>query len=462
MVEVESIHDLILEISPYYKKKGKPEAEHTLGYDSSSETLEPLYFFILDLMDSMGLKPEKLVDNFSSSPGSGHFSEIGGKASIMQQQGTKTLADINTVIRSILNLIYDLREIKVRIQTYDDLKDPSKKESAILSLKQIWLDKVDMTKGNSSIAMMARQLGFATLFDSFYAVKETKDIDRLDLNERVKRVLKQRIHEFTNWITQSEIEFRKRYGLEKTYLKSQVSSLKLYSRWAKPYLRAAAQLESKDFGRDPALVKIFNTLLLELTLLGKNKLKIKESALDQSFPEEFSKDKFLRKVKREYYSCILLDFNFRGIPNKVQGTQHYTFGGKVDIVFRAYALNQEEIDLLNKKLEQEDLDSAFGLITNVTDDSLGQLKEDIDFFVGEDQKTEQTRPKDTSNPFLALFGKYESKEKPKSTAQEILEPAQDNWYEREYFRAKSANDAKEILYNIFDVYKKAHGMASFT
>ena len=38
----------------------------------------------------------------------------------------------------------------------------------------------------------------------------------------------------------------------------------------------------------------------------------------------------------------------------------------------------------------------------------------------------------------------------------------DNWYEKTFFRAKSAIDAQDTLFSIFDVYKKAHGMASFT
>jgi len=32
----------------------KPKMEHKLVYDSPTETLEPLYFFILDLMNDMG------------------------------------------------------------------------------------------------------------------------------------------------------------------------------------------------------------------------------------------------------------------------------------------------------------------------------------------------------------------------------------------------------------------------
>ena len=108
-----------------------PVNEHKLVYDSPTETLEPIYFFILDLMSDLGLKPEKLIDNFVSSPGSQHFGEMGQRTSVMQQQGAKLLGDINTVLRSILNLIYDLREFKIRLVAYEDLKNSSKKASAI-------------------------------------------------------------------------------------------------------------------------------------------------------------------------------------------------------------------------------------------------------------------------------------------------------------------------------------------
>src|SRR3989338_2987742 len=53
-----------------------PIEKHTLVYDSFGESLEPIYFWVLDRMGMLGIKPEKLVDNFVSSPGSGHFSEM--------------------------------------------------------------------------------------------------------------------------------------------------------------------------------------------------------------------------------------------------------------------------------------------------------------------------------------------------------------------------------------------------
>ncbi|MCA9487603.1 MAG: hypothetical protein KC516_01430 [Nanoarchaeota archaeon] len=467
MAEVKKISDLIEEVSPYYKKKGKPEAQHVLGYDSGSETLEPIYFFILDLMNDFGLSPQKLVDNFSSSPGSGHFSELGGKKSAMQQQGSKLLMDINTVLRSILNIIYDLREFKIRLESYDDLKIPAKKDAAILSLKQLWMDKVDIEKGNSSIKAMALgQAGFATLIDAFLVAKTTKDVEKIDLNQRVKRILIPRINDFNAWLGQSESELRKRYEIERTYLRSQVNSLKLYSRWARPYLKAAQELEMKDQGRNPEMVKVFNTLLLELTLLGKRNLDIKGLSIEESFPKEFSKEKFLNNLKRNYHSCILVDFSYRGIPNKVQGTQHYSFGGKAQVTFKAYALNDDEIKMLEKKLGEDDVESALNLIDGITQESLDQLKEDLDYFLGDEEEAKEERPKDKSNPFLALFGFYNEKPKketPKEKKEEKpFQVSPDNWYEKTFFRAKSAEDARETMFSIFDVYKKAHGMASFT
>ena len=247
-------------------------------------------------MNDFGLAPEKLIDSFVSSPGSGHFAELGQRATIMQQQGSKILGDVNTVLRSVLNIIYDLKEFRIRLQNYDDLKT-DKKEAATLALKQVWMDKVDIIKGNSSIKAMAMgQAGFQTLMQAFLAVNNIADVDKVDLNDIVKRILRPRIQEFNIWLDQSGKELKKRYEIEKSYLRSQVNSLKLYSRWAKPYLKAAQALEMKESGRNPALVKTFNTILLELTLLGKNKIDVKSSALDGKLPAKFTKESFLKTL----------------------------------------------------------------------------------------------------------------------------------------------------------------------
>lgn len=450
---------------PAEEVKEKPLTEHIISYDSATETLEPVYFFILDVMGDFGFDAEKLIDNFSSSPGSGHFSELGQRATVMQQQATKLLGDVNTVLRSVLNIIYDLKEFRIRLSHYDHL-ETDKKDSAVLALKQIWLDKVDFNKGNSSIKAMALgQAGFQTLLDAFLVVKEIKDVDKIDLNDRVKRILRPRILEFNDWLEHSETELRKRYELERDYLKSQVNSLKLYSRWVKPYLLAAGDLEMKQGGKEPALVKAFNTIILELALLGKKKIKIKEESLAGNLPSELSK----MNIKRDYYSCVLVDFKFRGIPQRVNQQSHYTFGGRVDISFKSYVLNDDELQKMEEELESSDIEDILELIEGITTGSLSQLQEDIEFFLDEKESESRKAEKsgDSSNPFKALFGGYNKKsssslDKSSERKKAPVIISRENFMEKESIRPFAEEDAKDTAFKFFDAYKKAHNMASFT
>src|SRR3989344_7557519 len=227
MAEVEKVSKTIEEISPYYQKLKGPSEEHTIVYDSPGETLEPVYFWILDFMRTMFKgKVEKLADNFTSSPGSGHFAELGARATRMQEEGMKVMGAINTVLKSVINIIYDLKDFEIRLEHYKaaESKDKDKAESGMLALKQIWMDNVDIKRGRGSINMLAQDLQFVTLRDAFMIAKSAEDVEKLDLNDRVKRILKPRIEEFLEWKKRSEAELKKRYEIEKSYLKNQLNS----------------------------------------------------------------------------------------------------------------------------------------------------------------------------------------------------------------------------------------------
>ena len=355
------------------------------------------------------------------------------------------------------------------MQSYEDTRNQKKKDGAILSLKQVWMDKVDMQKGNSSIKAMAmsQQGAFVTLINAFLAVKDSADVDKIDLNDVVKRILKPRIAEFNTWVVESEKELKKRYEIERTYLKTQVNNLKLYAQWARPYFRAAQQLSSKESGKNAAIVNTFNTILLELTLLGKNKIDVKKSSISGDLPAEFANEKFLRKLKRTYNSCILVDFKFRGIPQRVSQQPHYVFGGRAEVTYRAYVLTDDEIAKLNKEIENSDVNDTLKLIEGTTTESLGALQEDINFFLQEKEKEEKSEKKsDESNPFLALIGNYNDKSETKSKESgkkaDTNLPAQKDSFVEEQIRNLAAKNAVTTAFGLFDIYKKAHGMASFT
>ncbi len=463
--ESKKIEDILPKISPYYRARKKmldnkvisdlSEEDHELVYESSSETLEPLYFWILDFSNGYFKKVEKLADNFTSSPGSGHFSELMGKATRMQEEAMKIMQTLGVLVKSVLNIIYDLREFQIRLAHYKSIKSKNKeeREAARLALKQIWLDQVDIKRGNTSIKGMASQFQYVTLIDAFMAADTLEEAKKLDLNERVKRILEARLAEYLEWETRSEKELTKRYNIERAYLKSQVNSLKLYTKWVKPYLTAAKQLEQGSSLSNPELVSAFNTIYLQLSLLGRTPIDFADEVVNRNLPDSFRN----KKLARDYWACVLIDFKFRGIPQRAG--QHYVFGGKATVSFKAYSLNDDEYKKLKKEMEDKDVEDALKLASGMTDESLTQIKEDIEEFLGETEEQEAQESRDI-DPFTALFKgkkKTEAKEEDKEKIPDKIKP--DNWMEK-LVRKLVIRNSKERCFKVFDVYKKTHGMPS--
>ncbi|MFH1823505.1 MAG: hypothetical protein ABH817_02210 [archaeon] len=428
--------------------------EHKIDYDSSAEQLEPIYFWILDFMQKMGFpKVKKISDNFTASPGGGYFSELGQKATVMREQGMKMLQTVGVITKSLVNLIYDLKEFEIRLDMYKKLEDEKTKEEAILNLKQVWIDKVDVQKGNTSIKGMAmgQQFTFSTLIDAFMTAKSVKDVDKLDVGEAVRRILKPRLSEFQDWLTRSEAELTKRFNIERNYLKSQLESLKLYMRWAKPYLKASEQLGMKDEElMRPELVNAFNTLLLEVSLFGYGDLNIKGAVENDQLPKSLMQgDLFTGKKKyekfRKYHPCIFIDFSFRGIPNKIpQGQGHYVFGGKSVVTFKAFTLNSDELKLFEKELEKQDIFESMKLIQGATEDSIQQIYDDVQHFLEDDkEKKEDKKKKENAKKEITLLNIK------KDNGTEIL------------LRHLAEKTAASSCFKLYNTYKKTHGMANF-
>ncbi|MAH46626.1 hypothetical protein CMI37_12415 [Candidatus Pacearchaeota archaeon] len=454
-------------------KKGNPLSTFSLAYDSAQNQLEPVYYWLLDFMQGdLGMKSQKITDNFTSSPGSGHFAEMGQRLTRLQEEGMKIYGLLNQTIKNVINLLYDLKEFEIRLAHYKEAKskDEKEKEAGLLSLKQIWLDNVDMKRGRGAIHQMANEMGFTTLREAFMIANNIDDLKKMAgdeglINEQVMRILIPRLAEFLKWQEYSEKELRKRFKIEKTYLKTQVETIKLQASWIRPYLKAAEELRQKGFDKNPALVNAFSTTMFELTLLGKRKINFEEEVKSDNFPSGLRD----YKLKRDYYSCILIKMEFRGhVGQRVTQKGDYSFalGGRVDMSFDSYALNEEELELFEKELAKQDIEESFNFIENTAEESLEQLKEDIDHFLlkEDDLEKEETEKKkqDDTNPFSALFGLFKPSDKKKKEKKEIAELKEikkDNFVEKQV-REFAVKGAKTSLAVIYDIYKKSHGMAS--
>lgn len=435
-----------------------PIEQHKLVYDDFSQSLEQVYFWILDYVNKEYGKSQKLIDNFIASPGSGLFSEFGQKTTRMQEEGMKIFGVINTVVRSVLNLIYDLKEFKIRLGAYDDYqsKNENKKQAAFLALKQIWMDRVDINRGAGSINGLAQQLDFITLRDAFMAVKTLKDVKKIDLNERVKRILMQRFSEFLKWFDESERELRKRFEIEKSYLKSQINSLKLYARWAKPYLKTAKQLE-QNMSPDAALVNAFNTSLFELVLLAEGKYETAKDVGSGELPKFFNNLKL-----RKYFPITIVEFYFRSVPERTDQRGGYGFRGRVEISFTSFALNEDEMKVLRDEVEKDDFGDVYKMIEDATEKSFEDLEKDIEDLLGAKSVEKKEKNEGDVNPFSALFSflkrdKSEKKEEKKDLSKGI---SSDSDYEK-VIRNQAILLARINCRKLYDGYKKAIGIPAF-
>ena len=435
-----------------------PIEKHVISYDSPQSSLESIYFWIINYLNVNynGERPTKFTDNFSASPGSAYYGELGQRATIMQTEGMRVLGSANQVLKSVLSLIYDLKEFEIRLQIYDKLNSKKKEEqdAAKISLKQVWMDTVDAKRNNTSLKAMAFGQGsaFVTLIDGFMAAEDESlkyKGSELDLNERVKRIIQQKIMEFNIWVKESEKELRKRYEIEKLYLKSQVNTVKLYARWAKPYLRAARALEQGDFSKNVNLVNAFGSASLELTIMGQGNVPVSD-LIDQG-----AVDKIFRKVEKRFYAIIILELSYGGTPERTQ--QGNTFKGYVEAKFTSYALSKDEIKILKEEMEKDDFGEVFKQIEGATTDSLEKLQADLDYFLDEKKENKEEKKEESNDPFTALFSLFKSekkddkdkKDKPKITSDSEIEKAM-----RSVFLIESRRNCQKM----YESFKKSKGL----
>ncbi|MBS3083194.1 hypothetical protein J4423_00145 [Candidatus Pacearchaeota archaeon] len=455
-----------------------PIEQHNLIYDSPAEGLEPVYFWLLDFLKGPYDEVEKLVDNFVASPGSGHFSEMQGRATQMQQEVSRTMGNVNTVLKSVLNLVYDLKEFRIRLKPYkifyDKETSSEEKYKQLLSLKQVWLDNVDIRKGRGSInALSSGELDFVTLRDAFMTLRDEslkdKDGNLIDLNDRVKRILQQRAQEFFTWIKESYNSLSQRFEIERNYLKSQVSMLNLYVKWVKPYLKAASKLGQNIDSKNPALVTAFNTMILELTILATSKYKIEDDVNAGNLPELFKKVNM-----RKYYKVLVIELEFRSIPQRVSQRGDWAFGGRVEVKFTSYGLNEDELKILREEIQKDDFNSVMKLISDATDESLGQIKkdirallegkeeEDIEKEIDAEKKANEEKKSKKGDDFglkelFSMFKIGKKKDGKKVNLNKGIPP--DKEYEK-VARSQAILGANDLCFTVFDTYKKGHNMPS--
>ncbi len=425
--------------------------EYVIVLDTMTHSLEPYYFWLVDFMTKIGYKVNKIGEELGASVTSAFFGEMMARKTQLERRGMEILGTINTVVKSIINLLYDLKRLDERLKIYDMLhsKDPNQRKNALLTLKRIWMDEVDIKKGRGSINSLSTTGGleFVTLRDAFMSIEKPEQVDKANLNDRVKRILKDRLTEFYAWLKESEKELRQRRKIELEYLGAQVENLRLYTVWAEPYLKAAQMIQFKDIDKvsDAQLVHAFDQNVIRIKIRGekeyykKEVLETFEGAPKKISIPGLSKESYLGP---KVYGVIEIELLYRTRPALISAgkTGVYRQMGNLTITFKGYVLSPKELEAI----KEEQRAKALEWIEGLTKESLKALREDIMKYLAElkgEKKAEE---------LLKFVPKSEEEKK-----EEIKESREVEWV-KQLVKPKVMED----LYTVYDIFKKEFGFES--
>lgn len=348
----------------------KPINKYLMIYEAQHEAIEPIYFWSLGhLKNDWGFPiVHKITDIFTAAQQSSYYGASAQRLGLAQDKVAQYLATIGKMVKDLFQLVRELRWIDERMGYYHGAID-EKKEADEIVLKGLWVDLVDGVvagqKTAANLFIMAQQLQFTTLPDLFFNIhpRTADDVDKAveqeagAFNPSVKNSLKRKLAQYLRWrdTTYKEIKVREKFTID--YLRQHFTVIKMYMNWVKPYLKHINKLTGsvENLSR-PELVSAFESNMVELEILG------------QKIPEN----------NKEYYTCILINFEYRSRPAlsyAQEGGYHRgpIHVGETKITWRSYSWTQKEIDNYLKMKDLEDLELLSSIDHSLKDamDSMG-------------------------------------------------------------------------------------------
>ena len=440
-----------------------PLKRYRIIFESFKKSIEELYFWLVNYLRwDLGYSVDyKITDLFAASEHSAFFGVAQQRIGLQQDKVIQFLATIGKMVKDLFQIVREIRVIDERVGYYEDSYNPYSKsrESAEIVLKGLWVDMVEGGgKNPASVYGLARELQFTTLPDLFYAVHPTsiemvdEAVDRLEFNKKVKEVLKRKLRQFMQWKDETYKELKTRRKFTVKYMRQHYDIIKMYMTWVKPYLRniRRLQIDGPKTGTVD-LVAAFEGSMVEIEFLARA----------------------IAEGNKEYYSCILMHFDYRTRPSLSYTQEGYQRGpihvGEAKITWRAYCWNQKQIDSYLDMRKEEDLamlksvdGSVAAAMEALGDDLKKYLKEEGEKFPGDEAVVDKKeKPPGLLDPFVSIFkgiGEAGKAIKPPKIFEKKkgLTP-----FQADVEKGAAKKYAKAYMWLSYKNFKKAHGMLSW-
>ena len=357
---------------------------------------------------------DKITDIFAAAESSSFFGAMYQKIGAQQEKVSMYLATIGKMVKEMFQLVRELRILDERLSYYVDSYSNSKsRESAEITLKGIWVDMVEQgAKNPASVYGMSREVMFTTLPDLFFSTHPHKqeDVDvvvdetRGQFNRKVREVLKRKLRAFLAWKEHTFEELKNRRIFTLKYLRQHYEIIKMYMQWVKPYLKNLQRMRMDQNKVDsPDLLVAFESSMIEVEILARKPIEVE-----------------LSHHKSTVSEVVLVHFLFRTRP-EMNYSQEYQRGplhlGRIQMNFRAYAWNDDEIAAYKNMRDQEDF-QLIGLIDASVKAAMEALGDELMRYLresGEDFAGNKAENKDDNShainhslfsPFTSIFSGF--------------------------------------------------------
>ncbi len=455
-----------------------PMYRHRLVHEAMNQYIEDAYFWTIDhLRYDFGYnKFHKISDVFAASEQSAFFGVSEQRLGLQQDKASGYLRGISEMVKSLFQLVRELRIIDERLSyyknTYQRMNDEGGMGSEI-TLKGIWVDQVEGgTKNAGSVYGLAQTVGFSVLPDIFFRVrvndrgadkvpsgpqydrKMSEIIDAIDkevdsmkgFNEKMKEVLKRKLVQYYTWKmrTYRELEQRRLFSIK--YLRQHYDTIKLYIGWIKPYLRNINRLQLDQNRMDSAdLVSAFEGATVEIEVLCQKK-----------------------KPGANLHQVAIFHLFYRTRPGLNYQQEGYQRGpahtGRYDWTLRGYVWNDNQIKNYLRMKDEEDL----RLLSSINDslkaamDSLGEeLKKYLEEggeLIERKQNIEMPQRPGMFDPFSAVFSGFGGLLKGSDKAPR---PKKVDAEDLDLEMKQVTGELDSTLYTTYKNYKKLHGMLTW-
>ncbi len=380
------------------------------------------------------------------------------KKKALEDRVMQLLGNINTVLKSVIAITYELKELDRNLSFYKLSKagEKEKAEAAELALKRIFLDNVDARKGGASLSSLSRSStqaqgggpGFIDIVAAFYQVKSLKAISDLQRNEQYKNILKNRYIEYEDWKKINGEDLKNRKNMLLQYLKSQVSSFNMYTEWAAQYMTIMNRIRierikgGKELVSSNAPADIFETAMFKINMIGYKQMYLREYDIEHKklFGErgpEIVKDaalktigprgtlmtrghkednrsfiyKHIKKYGPVVVTAVDTSFGFREkqafLPELPQ-PPNAQYEGTFFLTITPLCFTLDEWFVYKKALEAYSNKTVFAGVDQAVYHSLDIIKKDLDKYITEADEAEKDKgPKKKQND-MALSDIYRS------------------------------------------------------